>query len=89
MTSTSSLAQIPQPSRWQGIPALASDPKAKAKLLEARIGHFKVAGEHKIDVLSFAPGLEFEAPDGRSLPARWCGRADIEPGPAGATKTRP
>lgn len=42
------------------MPALESDPKAKAKLLDARVGHFKVAGEHQIDVLSFAPGLEFE-----------------------------
>lgn len=43
-----------------GIPALASDPNAKAKLLDSRVAHFKVAGEHMIDVLSFAPGLEFE-----------------------------
>ncbi|RWO41383.1 nucleotidyltransferase [Mesorhizobium sp.] len=43
-----------------GIPDLALDPKAKAKLLDHRVGHFKVAGQHKIDVLSFAPGLDFE-----------------------------
>ncbi|RWP42424.1 MAG: hypothetical protein EOR04_11445 [Mesorhizobium sp.] len=42
-----------------GIPDLAQDPKAKAQLLDQKVGHFKVAGEHKIDVLSFAPGLDF------------------------------
>ncbi|MEP9374922.1 hypothetical protein [Mesorhizobium sp. KR1-2] len=43
-----------------GIPDLALDPKAKAKLLDQRVGHFKVAGEYKVDVLSFALGLNFE-----------------------------
>lgn len=43
-----------------GVPALALDPNAKAKLLDHRVGHFKVGGEYRIDVLSFAPGIKFE-----------------------------
>ncbi|WP_281405932.1 hypothetical protein [Mesorhizobium sp. B3-1-7] len=42
------------------IPALGADPNGKAKLLDHRVGHFKVTGEHNIDVLSFAPGLNFQ-----------------------------
>ncbi|MER9368177.1 nucleotidyl transferase AbiEii/AbiGii toxin family protein [Mesorhizobium sp. M0518] len=41
------------------IPALAQNPKARAELLDRRVGHFKVGGEHRIDVLTFAPALVF------------------------------
>ncbi|MCL8000427.1 nucleotidyltransferase [Brucella sp. 21LCYQ03] len=43
-----------------GIRELARDPCAKVKLLDQSVGHFKVGGEHKIDVLSFAPALNFD-----------------------------
>lgn len=42
------------------IPDVARDPKAIAKLLEPKVGHFEVGGPHQIDVLSFAPGLDFD-----------------------------
>ena len=43
-----------------GIADLAADPQAVAKLLDIKVGHFKVSGSHQIDVLSYAPGLEFD-----------------------------
>jgi hypothetical protein len=41
-----------------GITQLRDDPKARAKLRDPRVGHFKVGEPLKIDVLTFAPGLE-------------------------------
>lgn len=37
---------------------LAADPKSQAKLRDSRVGHFKVGEPIKIDVLTFAPGLD-------------------------------
>jgi hypothetical protein len=41
-----------------GIIQLCDDPNARAKLRDPRVGHFKVGEPLKIDVLTFAPGLE-------------------------------
>lgn len=43
-----------------GITQLRDDPKARIKLRHPLIGHFKVGEPLKIDVLTFAPGLEIE-----------------------------
>jgi len=42
------------------ISALAADPNSRAKLRDRRVGHFKVGEPHRIDVLTYAPGLEIE-----------------------------
>ncbi|MDD7973943.1 nucleotidyltransferase [Roseinatronobacter alkalisoli] len=42
------------------IPKLSADQNARAQLLDRRVAHFKVEGLYKIDVLTFAPGLEIE-----------------------------
>jgi len=42
----------------EAIPKLSADPNAKVKLLDRRVAHFKVGEPHKIDILTFAPGLE-------------------------------
>jgi hypothetical protein len=42
----------------ESIPQLKADPKSRAKLRDSRVGHFKVGEPLKIDVLTFAPGLD-------------------------------
>lgn len=42
------------------IPKLAQNLENKAKLLNPKIGNFNVDGEYKIDVLTFAPGIDFK-----------------------------
>lgn len=42
------------------IAQLRVDPKSRAKLRDPRIAHFKVGDPIKIDVLTYAPGLQIE-----------------------------
>ena len=43
-----------------GIPRLAQDPTSKVKLVSKKAGSIQVGGDHRIDVLCVAPGLDFE-----------------------------
>jgi hypothetical protein len=42
------------------IPRLERDVTARGKLLDPKVGHFRVEGPHAIDVLTFARGLSLE-----------------------------
>jgi predicted nucleotidyltransferase len=42
------------------IAQLRADPKSRAKLRDPRVAHFKVGDPMKIDVLTYAPGLQIE-----------------------------